>query len=277
MPNKEFLEESPLYRKYKVDSIPDTLDKLPRVKVNMSCPFCKSNQTYAMTNEYWENSRFSNFPSKGVIVRLRYICTHCEIFERLFLVKLGDDKSGFWLMKAGQYPAWEITSEPNIEKLLGGHAGYYKKGLVCESQGYGIGAFGYYRRIVEETIDELLNEIAELISGEDLEKYNSALEKTKQTIVTAEKIDLVKDLLPPILRPEGMNPLSALHSALSEGLHAESDEECLELAQHCREVLVFLVNQVSASKKASKSFTSSMRKILDKKAEKTVSVANKRK
>ncbi len=269
MPSKEFLEEYPLYRKYKVNSMPGTLDKFPKVKINMSCNVCESNQTYVMTNEYFENCGYVNFPSGGAGVRLRYICTHCEKFERLFLVKVGGDKSGSWLMKVGQFPAWEITGEPKIEKLLGSHAGYYKKGLVCESQGYGIGAFSYYRRIVEETIDELLNEIADLISGEDLEKYNIALEKTQQTIVTSEKIELVKDLLPPILRPEGMNPLSALHSALSEGLHAESDEECLELAQHCREVLIFLVNQVAASKETAKSFTSSMRKLLDKKAEKS--------
>src|SRR5665647_904692 len=106
-------------------------------------------------------------------------------------------------MKIGQFPAWEIAGEPNVEKLLGKHAGYYKKGQVCESQGYGIGAFGYYRRIVEEVIDELLDEISELISGDELAKYKEALVKTKATIVTAEKIELVKDLLPTILRPEG--------------------------------------------------------------------------
>lgn len=199
---------------------------------------------------------------------MAYICTHCEKFERLFFVKIGGGKSGSWFMKIGQFPAWEVKGEPNIERLLGEHAGYYKKGLVCESQGYGIGAFGYYRRIVEETIDELLNEIADLISGDDREKYDDALTKTKETIVAAEKIELVKDLLPPILRPEGMNPLSALHSALSQGLHAESDDECLELAEHCREVLVFLVNQVAASNETAKTFTSSMRKLLDKKAAK---------
>ncbi|MGI1669918.1 MAG: hypothetical protein K6L74_06275 [Neptuniibacter sp.] len=269
MPNKEFIEEYPLYRKFKVDSMPSTLDRFPKVKINMSCPICKSNQTYIMTNEYYENCSYSNFPSGGLGVRLAYICTHCEKFKRLFFVKLGGDTSGSWFMKVGQFPAWEIAGEPNIEKLLGSHSGYYKKGLVCESQGYGIGAFGYYRRIVEETIDEMLSEIADLLSGEELEKYNSALEKTKETIVTAEKIELVKDLLPPILRPEGMNPLAALHSALSQGLHAESDEVCLELAQHCREVLVFLVNQVAASKETAKSFTSSMRKLLDKKAVKS--------
>jgi hypothetical protein len=269
MPSKELIEEYPLYRKFSFNSMPSTLDKFPIVNINMSCPICKSNQTFNMINEYFENYPYSNYPSSGVVVRLAYICANCKQFQRLFFVKIGGDKSGRWLMKVGQFPAWEIAGEPNIEKLLGAHSGYYKKGLVCESQGYGIGAFGYYRRIVEETIDEMLIEIAGLLSGEELEKYNSALAKTKETIVTAEKIELVKDLLPPILRPEGMNPLAALHSALSQGLHAESDDECLEIAQHCREVLVFLVNQVAASKETSKSFTSSMRKLLDKKASKS--------
>lgn len=268
MPHKEFLEEYPLYRKYKVSSFPISLDGFTKAKINMSCQVCNSNQTYVMTNEYWEGFSYSNYPSDRAVVKLKYLCTHCEKFQRFFLVRICSDKQGSWFMKAGQYPAWEINGEPNVEKLLGRHAGYYKKGLVCESQGYGIGAFSYYRRIVEETIDGLLVEISDLLFGEDLDKFNLALEKTKQTNVTAEKIELVKDLLPPILRPDSMNPLSALHSVLSEGLHAESDEECLELAQHCRQVLVFLVNQVAASKEAAKSFTSSMRKILEKKAEK---------
>lgn len=267
MPNKLFLETYSLYRKYRVDELPRTIDKLPVANINMSCPICESNQTYVMTNKYWENLEYSNYPIGGVSVRLLYLCTHCQKFERLFFIKIGGDKQGSWLMKIGQFPAWEVNGEPNIEKLLGEHSGYYKKGLICESQGYGIGAFGYYRRIVEETIDELLSEISSLLSGDDLINYSAALEKTKETIVTSEKIELVKDLLPPILRPDGMNPLSALHSALSQGLHAESDEECLSLAENCREILVFLVNQVAASKESAKSFTNSMRKLLDKKAE----------
>ena len=136
-------------------------------------------------------------------------------------------------------------------------------------QGYGIGSFGYYRRIVEEIIDGLLDEVSHLLAGEALTQYQEALEKTKQTTVTQEKIDLVKDLLPPILRPEGMNPLATLHSALSEGLHADSDETCLEYAGTCREVLVFLTSQVVASKATGKSFTASMRKLLEKKAKPT--------
>ncbi len=264
MPNKNFLEDYSLYRKFHVDSLPQRADQLLVVQINMECSICRSRQTFVMRNSYLENLPYSNYPLEGLVFRLVYQCQHCQDFKRFFFIKI--DERMQWIMKIGQYPAWEIKGDANIESLLGQHAGYYKKGLVCESQGYGIGAFGYYRRIVEEIIDELLDEIEGLLSNHELKQYQDALAKTKETTVTQEKIDLVKDLLPAILQPDGMNPLAALHSTLSEGLHAESDEECLEYSESCREILVFLVNQVAASKAASKGFTESMRKLLDKKA-----------
>ena len=78
----------------------------------------------------------------------------------------------------------------------------------------------------------------------------------------------MKDLLPSILRPDGMNPLGVLHSELSEGLHAETDEDCLENASHIRNILTFLVNQIMASKESAKQFTASMKNLLKKKSEK---------
>lgn len=266
MPNKQFLEEYSLYRKFKSDAIPDTTDRMDKVKLNMACPVCKSAQTFLMTNEFFENYTYSNYQVAGEVLRAAYQCSHCENFERVFYVAV--DQNLKWYMKVGQNPAWEVCSDPQIEKLLGTHATNYKKGLVCESQSYGIGAYGYYRRIVEEIIGELLEEIAQLMTGEELKVFSEALTRTKQTIVTQEKIELVKDLLPPILRPEGMNPLSVLHSSLSAGLHAESDEDCLEQAVIIREVLVFLVNQVAASQATAKNFTEGMRKLLEKKASK---------
>ncbi len=266
MPDKAFLETYPLYRKLKIEKLATTLDRLPKVNINMPCPNCETNQTFVMANEYYDTFSYTNFPSEGAGLRVVYICTHCQKFQRLFFIKIDDDLK--WIMKVGQYPSWEVKGDPNVEKLLGKHADYFKKGLVCESQGYGIGAFGYYRRIIEEIIDDLLTEIGDLLSGPELTQYQHALAQTKKTIVTQDKIDLVKDLLPPILRPNGMNPLSVLHSTLSEGLHAESDEACLEHAEACRKILVFLVNQVAASKETSREFTDSMRKLLDKKSKK---------
>ncbi|MGA2853350.1 MAG: hypothetical protein ABSE90_04395, partial [Verrucomicrobiota bacterium] len=136
----------------------------------------------------------------------------------------------------------------------------------CESQGYGIGAYAYYRRIVETIIDQLLESVMDLVPDVDKPRYLAALQKTKQTIVAKEKIELVKDLLPEILRPSGQNPLGLLHDFLSGGLHIGSEEECLENAQQIREVLVFLVNQIIRSQSSSKQFTESMKKLLDKKS-----------
>lgn len=262
MPNKELLEKYPLYKKLAIKSIPATLYELPIVPISMYCDKCSSVQTYNLTSQYYNGFPYKNYSVNNVIIRCEYQCMHCQKEKREFFVKIANDKS--WMMKVGQFPAWDISGDPNIEKMLGEYKSYYKKGLICESQGYGIGAFGYYRRIVEEIIDQLLEDITELISGEDQERYLVALEKTKETIVAQEKIELVKELLPPILRPDGINPLQVLHSALSEGLHAKSDEECLEYSDQCRSIIVYLVNQISLSKQSSKIFSDSMRKILDK-------------
>jgi len=265
MPNKEFLEEYSLFRKLNTE-IPTTLNNLPHVPVNMDCRDCGSVQTFNMTNEYHEHYRVSNISSKDKKVRLLYECQSCRKFTRQFQIYISKELD--FIYKFGQYPEWEIKMDKNLEKTLGKHAKTFRKGLVCESQGYGIGAYSYYRRITEEIIDELLDSIGDLIEEEHKEEYKEALKKTKKTRVTQEKIDLVKDLLPTILKPGGMNPLGVLHSELSEGLHAESDQACLENANHIKGILIFLINQIIQSKEAAKGFTSSMKSLLEKKSKK---------
>ena len=72
-------------------------------------------------------------------------------------------------------------------------------------------------------------------------------------------------MLPAILRPNDTNPLKALHGILSEGLHAQSDEECLEFAVVVRTTLVFLASQVAASAEAGREFSESMKVLLARK------------
>lgn len=193
-----------------------------------------------------------------------YVCAGCQRSIRHFDLLIADDSSS--IMKIGQHPAWDIRGNKQVERILGTHRAYLRKGLVCESQGYGIGAFAYYRRIVEETIDGLLDQIPQLLDGSELILYGEALAKTKQTRVTAEKIDIIKDLIPPVLRPDGMNPLRVLHETLSEGLHAQSDEVCMSNAEVVREILTFLATQIATATEAKKSFTAGMKALLDKKS-----------
>lgn len=92
----------------------------------------------------------------------------------------------------------------------------------------------------------------------------SALEDAKKkTKVTADKIELVKDILPAILRPGGMNPLSIIHETRSQALHRLSDERCIELAETTREALEYLMGEVSVSTKASNKFTKGMQKLIE--------------
>ena len=240
--------------------------------INGNCPTCKQMQTYNMENTYGENE----YVPSGHIFQLIYKCAGCgRNTKRFFIyffnknIKNKDDKDveTLFMKKIGQYPAWGIEVDKELEKVLGNGKEYYKKGLICESQSYGIGAYAYYRRITEDIIDELLNSIYDLIDEREKEKYKKALEDVAKTRVASKKIELVKDLLPQSLRPEDLNPLAILHSSLSVGLHGQSDNACLEKADDIKSVLTFLVNQISKHKESSTQFTDSMRKLLDKKTE----------
>lgn len=124
--------------------------------------------------------------SRNQKVSLIYQCQSCRKFEREFNAYISSDLD--YVYKFGQYPAWEIKLDNELEKLLDKHAHIHRKGLISESQGYGIGAFAYYRRITKEIIDDLIDSIYDLIEEEQKGEYKTALEKTKNTRITQEKI-----------------------------------------------------------------------------------------
>lgn len=271
MPVKEFLENYPLYRQYKTDSwMWDKLCNIPKPAIHMYCNSCNSDQTFNMINNYSECGLQPDAQAMGQIVRAVYACSACGKGQKWFLLlfsgevpKKAAEKSYLYITKVGQHPPWSIKADKSLEKLLGEHADYYKKGLVCESQSYGIGAYAYFRRITEDVIGSLLDSLSELIEPSEKEKYQAALEKAKSTKAADKKIELIQDLLPSSLRPGGMNPLKALYGALSEGLHGKSDEDCMGQAEIIKKVLVYLVNQILRTKEDRKEFTEGMKKLLD--------------
>lgn len=262
MPDAGFLEGYALYSSFTVHPWPRTLDKVPRPAVHMLCKVCKSGQTFNTAGSLSEGYPISNPSSSDAVVRAVYVCASCRKYCRYFLLKFDEKKES--VTKVGQEPPWDINIDRPLEKALGERAGLFKKGLISESQGYGIGAFGYYRRIVEEIIDDLLEQISGLMSGEERSKYLEALEQTKKTTIAKDKIELVKDLLPLNLRPNGMNPLSTLYSTLSQGLHQKSDEQCLESAIGVKQVLIYLVSQIEIAKTSADEFTEGMQNLLDR-------------
>ena len=266
MPNHELLEKYSLYRKLRT-GLPDSLDRLGIVAINMDCPKCGSSQTFNMLYPYYlgiPSNLTANLGTRGVVTYVVYECAYCNSFKRSFLLKFGSDANGDFVEKVGQDPPWDITSGRPLEKMLGPHGNLYKKGLICESQSYGIGAFAYYRRVLEEIILVLLAEVTELVPEQEKAKYLDGLARVKLQKTAEARLDVAKNLLPQSL-VFGVNPLETLYSSLSEGLHAGSDGKCVELAVTIRQVLESLVIQIDAQKNAVRVLSESTKKLLAKK------------
>ncbi len=269
---KNFLETYPLYKWIEFQATEDH-EKYKDVKVhppavNLDCSICESKQTYRV----YEDGSLANFGGHhdNNIYRLEYVCAGCKSANIEFLLFVhrsnghdAESKKYLYKMKIqkiGQFPAWSINPDPGISKLLGEHVDTYKKGLVCESQGYGIGAFAYYRRIVEDNVESLLNQIKELV--EDETDVVKGIEEVKAEHNTEQRIRIASTVLPESLQVAGNNPLSVIYSALSEGLHVQDDETCLNLAHNIREALTYLVHQINLQTQGKRQFTESLKQIV---------------
>jgi hypothetical protein len=263
----QFLETWAPLRKFR-EPLWDSRGNRARPSIHMRCDVCNSAQTFIVCND--PNSNMSWFferieePFEAEL--WRYLCMGCRRFGRLFFLAIGTDVKGRYVRKLGQKPEWEASLDPELKRLLGESAVMFRRGLDCEGTGYGIGAYAYYRRVVEDMIGDLLDRIPALLTEGERPIYAAALEEVHKTTITQTKIELVKDLLPSRLQPEGINPLGVLHSELSGGLHGRSDEDCLDDAEAVRSALAYLVTELSRAEQAGKQFTEGMRKLLERRS-----------
>jgi hypothetical protein len=77
---------------------------------------------------------------------------------------------------------------------------------------------------------------------------------------------MIKNAIPEAILIDGHNPLTLLHSALSEGLHAQTDEECLELATSIRVVLTELADRISVALREEAELKTAVTRLLNRKS-----------
>lgn len=181
-----------------------------------------------------------------------YRCSNCRTTQKTFSLATQRDKgaeSGR-CYKFGELPEFGPPTAARLIKLIGPDREIFLKGRRCENQGLGIGAFVYYRRVVEHQKNRILDEIIKVSQkiGASPETILQ-LEKAKTEIQFSKALDGVKDAIPQVLLINGLNPLRLLHSALSDGLHERTDERCLELAQSIRVVLAELSERLAQALK----------------------------
>lgn len=183
---------------------------------------------------------------------ISYVCSNCRKTEKTFSLAAQRDTNAVSgkCHKFGELPEYGPPTAARLIKLIGPDRELFLKGRRCENQGLGIGAFVYYRRVVEEQRNRILDEVIKVSRkvGAPVEAIK-ALEKAKAETQFSKALANVKDAIPQALLINGHNPLTLLHSALSDGLHLRSDEHCLEIASSIRVVLAELSERLAQALK----------------------------
>lgn len=209
--------------------------------------FCIHEKCKAPT--WWETDEPSYYFKSSFIREKHYTCRNCGVSMQYYQFIWQENKSSNIFIKVGQWPPLSIEPSPELAKALGTEdLKLYKKGLIDFKFGHGIGAVGYFRRVLENKVNALLDLIVEAAKNAQVpDEHLVQVEAAKQSHRAEDKIDLAVKILPAHLKPGGHNPLDKLYKPLSAGLHGESDEECLSIFSEARFVFEYLFKNLTES------------------------------
>jgi hypothetical protein len=196
---------------------------------------------------------------------LTYICSNCQETRKTFSLHIVRDQmmTSGQCYKFGELPPYGPPTPTRLLELFGSERSTFLKGRRCESQSLGIGAFVYYRRVVENQKNRIFEEVIKVSKALGLPADKiEVLEAAKRETQFSRALEAVKDAIPQALLVNGHNPLTLLHSALSGGLHEKTDERCLELAHAVRMVLVDLAERLGQALKDEKELKDAVTQLL---------------
>lgn len=182
---------------------------------------------------------------------LTYVCRDCANGYRVYALAFEASAKGIvQLAKVGEFPAFGPPLPSRLLTLVGPDREYFLRGRRAESQGMGVGAYAYYRRVVENQKNRLLDETIRVGTTLNVDKsIVEALERAKAETQFKKAMEDVKDAVPDVLKIRGLNPFTLLHHALSRGIHDMNDDECLQVAGDIRIVLAELADRMSTALK----------------------------
>lgn len=271
---KEFLETIPPGKHTDVISLFEEqglnlIIRYPDIQLHCDNEHCNGVRFFESTSSttFYRPSRYEN-------EFVNYVCRNCNSTSKMFALGLYlyafNTQSKLSLVKFGEVPGFGPPTPARLVTLLGKEKEYFFKGRRSESQGMGIAAFAYYRRIIEaqrnKIFDEVIRVSKTLQASADLIRE---LERAKVETQFSKAVEQIKLGIPQALLINGHNPLTLLHSALSEGLHAQSDEECLEIATSIRVVLTELTERLAQALKSDATLNAAVSKLLSAKSSTT--------
>ena len=249
-----FLQSAPLYNKSIAFVYSEnTDDRLPYLcdQISIYCPKCKKQMLFhragstpgesGATIEIYPEQRFFD---------IDFECSDqtCRYHKRYFIHRHHEGDQ-LILTKCGEWPSLSPRVNRVIENTFPESADLLKKGVVCLNEGYGLGAFAYFRQVLENHIETLLTVVEDYAKETDDKITVDKIANLRIRQPMSDKIAIAKDALPAILKVDGLNPLGTIYGCLSEDIHKGTDEECLGKAQAIYTSMVFILETLAQSRK----------------------------
>jgi len=255
---KELLENKALYSKVQIKG-GVTFASTTSIQLKEVIFECENCETTKPFHNLAKNSYVIYFtgPIKSEEVMVEFECVSCNTSRKIFALSIentGEDKDNrfYFVTKFGEYPQKPLPQNRELSKFIKKDKADYNKAVVCLANGYGVAAFAYMRRIVEQNINDLLDLIKESVDpGSDL---INKINELKTTSPMSDRIKIANYALPDYLKPDGFNPLGQIYGLLSDGVHSLPDEKCLEKAKDLQVCLEFLISELAAHKKNREDF-----------------------
>ena len=172
----EFLENTPpnqlrhisdLYVSQNVDAYTGVIEGIntPELELHCSRDSCNGVRFFRRTDVFLNPGVYlrENIPN---YLYVTYQCSNCQDARKVYslMVMLSESEQFHGMCyKFGEYPRYGPPVPSRLIKLIGPDRDIFLKGRNCENQGLGIGAFTYYRRVVENQKNRILKEIGQSI------------------------------------------------------------------------------------------------------------------
>ncbi|UCE66874.1 MAG: hypothetical protein JSU85_02355 [Candidatus Zixiibacteriota bacterium] len=271
----DFLQEHPpgslanVLSAYQVKATSYGVDKYTILKpeLQLQCPESTCNAYMFFNSESYEIELDVN---EWKFTYIKYICRNCRKYSKTFSIAICLRSEGICeAFKFGELPSFGPPIPPRVLRLIQPDRELFLKGRRCENQGLGVGAFAYYRRVVENQWTRVVDEIIKVGKAIGMnQEYIDILVSARDETQFSKAVKSIKEAIPPMLLINGQNPLTLLHGALSIGVHDLPDEKCLAFATSIRVVLIELSEKLEQALKDEKELKSAVSQLLQVKEEK---------
>jgi polyhydroxyalkanoate synthesis regulator phasin len=160
-----------------------------------------------------------------------FVCRNCRQSTKKYAISYAYSfaKKELVAVKLGEYPPLSFHLPARLRKLVGTELKKFNKGLRSEAHGLGVGAFAYYRQVLENQKGRLIDEIVKVgkLHSPPPQELLEELEQAKRETQFTSAVEKIKHGLPEVLLINSENPLTLLYKALSEDLHNGTDEDVL--------------------------------------------------